>query len=80
MQLTVGGYHINYTDGHVTPIADLLTVKPLFNSMISTPGAKVMSLDIKHFYLDTPLKRYEYPRLNLQNFPEDAREALKLCK
>ena len=30
-----------------------------------------MTLDIKNFYLNTPLKRYEYLRLRLDNFPED---------
>ena len=30
-----------------------------------------MTLDIKNFYLNTPLTRYEYLRLILDNFPED---------
>ena len=61
---------INYPDDCGTPTADLLTVKLLFNSVISTKGAKFMSLDIKNFYLNTPLKRYEYLKLKLTNFPE----------
>jgi len=70
-RLTVGGDRINYPDGCGTPTADLLTVKLLFNSVISTEGVKFMSLDIKNFYLNTPLKRYEYLKLKLTNFPED---------
>jgi len=30
-----------------------------------------MTLDIKNFYLNTPLTKYEYLRLRLDNFPED---------
>jgi hypothetical protein len=32
----------------------------LFNRIISTPGAKLLVIDIKHFYLNTSLQRYEY--------------------
>ena len=40
--------------------ANLLTVKLLINSIISTAGAKFMTMDIKDFYLNTPMARYEY--------------------
>ena len=30
-----------------------------------------MTPDIKNFYLNTPLDRYEYPRLKLSNFPDN---------
>ena len=33
-----------------------------------------MTLDIKNFYLNTPLGRYEYLRLKLTNLPEDVIE------
>ena len=46
-RLTVGGNHINYTDDCGTPIANMLTVKLLLNSVIYTKGAKFMSIDIK---------------------------------
>ena len=39
--------------------------------MISTPYAKFMGIDIKNFYLNTPMPRFEYFRLKLDNFPED---------
>ena len=58
-RLTVGGDRINYPDDCGTPTADLLTVKHLLNSVVSTPGAKFMTIDIKDFYLCTPLKRYK---------------------
>ncbi len=43
----MGGNLINYPGNCGTPTADLLTVKLLFNSIISTPHAKFMCIDIK---------------------------------
>jgi hypothetical protein len=59
-RITVGGNLINYPGDCGTPTADLLTVKLLFNSIIFIPNTKFMSIDIKDFYLCTPMKRYEY--------------------
>lgn len=70
-RLTVGGDKINYPKDCGTPMADLLTVKLLLNSVVSTPGAKFMTLDIKNFYLNAPLKRPKYLRLRIKDFPED---------
>jgi hypothetical protein len=33
------------------------------NSVISTPGAKFMGIDLKDFYLNHPLPRKEYVRI-----------------
>ena len=49
MRITVGGDYINYPGDCGTPTADLLTVKPLLNSIVSTMGAKFMTIDIKDF-------------------------------
>ena len=70
-RITMGGNLINYPGDCGTPTADLLTVKLLFNSIISTPNAKFMSINIKDFYLCTPMKRYEYFRMKIELFPED---------
>jgi len=50
---------INYSDDCSTPKTDILLVKLLFNSVISTKGAKFMMGD-KNIYLNIPLLRYEY--------------------
>jgi len=70
-RLTVGGDRINYPGDCGTPTVDLLTVKLLLNSVISTAGAKFMTIDIKDFYLNTPMSRYEYMRLKLSDLPDD---------
>ena len=58
VRLTVGGDRINYPSDYVTPTADMLTLKLLLNRVISTKGAKFMSIDIKKFYLNTMMARY----------------------
>ena len=55
-----GGDIVHFPGDAGTPTADLLTVKLLINSIISTTSAKFMTMDIKDFYLNTPMARYEY--------------------
>jgi hypothetical protein len=56
----MGGNLVNYPGDCGTPTADLLTVKNLLNSVISTSNPKFMTLNLKDFYLMTPMKQYEY--------------------
>jgi len=70
-RITMGGGLINYPGDCGTPTADLLTVKLMFNSIISTPNAKFMTIDIKDFYLMTPVDRFEYFRMKLELFRQD---------
>eukprot|EP00970_Alexandrium_tamarense_P007415 scaffold1352_cov72-Alexandrium_tamarense.AAC.1 len=70
-RLTMGGDRINYPGEVGTPTADLLLVKILFNSIISTHGARCMTADIKNFYLNTPMQRYEYLRIRLSDIPQE---------
>jgi hypothetical protein len=53
------------------PTTDLLTVKLNINNVISTPGARFFTMDIKNFYLCTPLTVYEYMQLKLSNMMAD---------
>jgi hypothetical protein len=70
---------VHYPGDAGTPTADLLTVKLLINSIISTNGAKFMTMDIKDFYLNTPMTRYEYMRLRIADMPDDVIEHYNLC-
>jgi hypothetical protein len=67
----MGGNLINYPDDCGMPAADLLMIKLMLNSVISTPNAKFMTIDIKDFYLMTPMEWYEYFRMKLELFPPD---------
>ena len=49
----------------------MLVAKLLFNSVVSTKGARFMTADISNFYLNTPLERPEYIRLKLDDIPEE---------
>eukprot|EP00804_Cyclotella_cryptica_P013851 CCRYP_018168-RA/>CCRYP_018168-RA protein AED:0.40 eAED:0.40 QI:0/0/0/1/0/0/2/0/444 len=54
IRLTVGGNRINFPGDCGTPTADMLTTKVLLNSVVSTVGARFMTIDIKDFYLNGP--------------------------
>ena len=69
-RITVGGKLTNYPGNCGTPTSNLLTVKLLLNSVISTKGEKFMILDISSFYLMTPLERKEYVRIKIRTFPK----------
>ena len=70
-RLTVGGDRIAYPWDVSTPTANLQTIKLLWNSVIASPGNKFCTMDIKKFYLNTPLDGYEYMRLRLDIIPDD---------
>jgi hypothetical protein len=50
--------------------ADLTTSKLMWNSVLSTAGAKYMCLDIKNFYLMAPLDRFKYMKMPIALFPK----------
>ena len=66
-------------EGNVsTKTAGLETAKILFNSTISTPGAKFMTIDISNMYLNTPLKDFQYMRFKIDLIPEEVIEEYNL--
>jgi hypothetical protein len=77
-QLTAGGDRINYPDNVGTPTADMTLFKCLMNSIISTSGARCIMVDIKDFYLCTPMKSPEYMRLKVTEIPEEITREYKL--
>jgi hypothetical protein len=78
IRITAGGNPINYPCKLTTQTADLTTSKLMWNSVLSTEGAKYMCLDIKNFYLTAPLDRYEYMKMPLSLFPSWIREQYNL--
>jgi hypothetical protein len=67
----MGGDCIYYPDTVATPTVDMLVTKLLFNSVISTKGARLMTIDISVFYLMTPLKRPEFNRISSNDIPDE---------
>jgi hypothetical protein len=70
-RLIAGGDKVHYPFNGGTPTANLLTVKLLINSVILIPGARFFTMDIKNFYLCTPMMRYEYMQLKLSHMPDN---------
>jgi hypothetical protein len=70
-RIMMGGNLVNYPNNCGTPTANLLTVKHMLNSIISTTNAKFMTINLKDFYLHTPMSQYKYFRMKLELFPQD---------
>jgi hypothetical protein len=73
-----GGNLINYPGELTTRTADLTTSKLMWNSVLSTKGAKYMCLDIKNFYLTATLDWFEYMKMPLSLFPSWTKEQYNL--
>ena len=71
VRLVVGGDKLTYDFDAGSPAASLLETKILLNSVISTKGAKFMSLDIKDFFLSSPMGTSEYMRIPSKYLPVD---------
>jgi hypothetical protein len=71
VRLTVGGDRLDYSGDVATSTADITTFKILINSTLSTEDAAMMMMDIKNYYISTPLSRFEYMKMLLSRFPEE---------
>jgi hypothetical protein len=71
IRLTVGGDRLDYSGNVATSTDDITTFKILINSTLSTEDATMMMMDIKNYYLGTPLTRFEYMKMLLSRFPEE---------
>jgi hypothetical protein len=60
VRLTAGSDRLDYSGDVATSTADITTFKILINSTLSTKYAAMMMMEIKIYYLDTPL----YPSMN----------------
>ena len=74
----MGGEKIKIPIDCGTPTSDLFTVKLLLNSVVLTNEAKFFTLDIKDFYLNTPMERFEYMILKMENIPDNVIEKYEL--
>ena len=70
VRITVGGYLILYAGKLTAHTADLRAAKLLWNSILSSKGAKFMALHVGNIYLKTPLDWYENMKIPLSLFPQ----------
>jgi hypothetical protein len=71
VRLMVAGDRLDYSGDVTTSTADITTFNILINSTLSTEDATMMMMDIKNYYLGTPLPRFEYMKMLLSRFPEE---------
>jgi hypothetical protein len=71
VRLTAGGDRLDYSGDVATSAADITTFKILINSTLSTADAAIMMMDIKNYYVGTPLPRFEYMKMLLSRLPEE---------
>ena len=80
IRITARGNLINHPGELTTWTANLTTSKLMWNSVLSTEGAKYMCLDIKNFYLTAPLDWYKYMKMPLSLFPSWIKDQYNLDK
>jgi hypothetical protein len=78
VRLTVVGDRLDYSRDVATSTADITTFNILIDSNLSTKDAAMMMMDIKKYYLGTPLTCYEYMIMLLSRFPEEIVETYNL--
>ena len=71
IRLTVGGDKLDYFGDASTLTTDLTIRKLHLNSIISTPDAKFVTADIKHFYYNNDLSESEWMRLPITIIPAE---------
>jgi hypothetical protein len=75
--LTVGGNRVNYSGDCGMPTDDMVMVKLHLNSVISTKRARYCTIDLKDFYLMTPMTCPEFMRMKIKALPA---KIIKLSK
>jgi hypothetical protein len=78
-RITIGGSKICYPGDISTNMALLELVKILLNSVLSHKGACFSCINLKNFYLDTPMPDPEYVRVKLSDILAEFIEENKLA-
>ena len=78
IRITAGGNLIFYPDDKSQPTSDIVTAKILLNSVVSTPNAKFLCLDIKNMYLNSELPTPEYMRIPIHLIPQEVMDQYNL--
>ena len=74
----MGGKLLNFTGNLSASTVSVTTEKCVFNSVVSTPGARCLLADIKHFHLNNILPDTEFVRISLKITPQEIIDAYNL--
>ena len=77
VRMTIGGDQLPYSGPTAAQTAALEVIRLLLNALVSE-GANLMTLDVKDFYLGTPLNESEYMRIPLKFIPIEMQKQLNL--
>jgi hypothetical protein len=77
-RITIGGNCICFPGDVGTNTASLELVKLLLNSVLYWKGARFSSIDLKNFYLNTPMPDPEYVRIKISDIPAEFIEEYNL--
>ena len=80
VRLVIRGDRLPYEADAGSPASNLVETKVLLNSTISDAnhGAKIMSCDLKDFFLASPMAKLEYMKVSIKYFPTDIIAQYKL--
>jgi hypothetical protein len=67
----IGGNRICFLGNMATNTMSLKLVKLLLNSMLSRSGARFSFIDLKTFYLDTPMPDPKYIHIKIADIPAE---------
>ncbi len=67
--VTVGGNLLHYPGDCSTSTVNMITVKLHPSSVISTKNARYCTINLKDFYLNTPMDQLEYMCMKISNLP-----------
>ena len=70
IRFTVGGDKLDCPGPTATETAKIQTANLLFNSTISNKGGRFMCINLKCFYLGTPMNWYEYMWVKMSDIPK----------
>jgi hypothetical protein len=77
-QISIGGNRICYPGNVGINTASLELLKLLLNSVLLQKGACFRSINLKNFYLDTPMPEPEYVRIKILDIPQEFIDEYKL--
>ena len=69
--MTVEGNLLDLTVNISAPTESVTTSKCIFNSVVSTPGARCLLADINHLYLNNTLPDPEFMQVTLKIIPQE---------
>ena len=69
--MTTGGDILDYSGDTSTKSAGLETIKIHWNSVLSTPKARYMTMNISNIYLNKKLPEPEYMRIHVSLIPDE---------